>query len=38
MARVLSSVPEAGAPTDSVLPRRSSSVVMPLSAVATSWM
>ena len=38
MARALSSVPDFGAPTDRRLPFRSSSVLMPESAVATIWM
>ena len=38
IARALSSVPEAGAPTDRLLPFRSSSVSMPESWLATIWM
>jgi hypothetical protein len=38
MAREFSSVPDFGAPTDRLLPFRSASVLMPLSAVATIWM
>jgi len=37
MARELSSVPDFGAPTERLLPLRSASVLMPLSAVATIW-
>jgi hypothetical protein len=38
MARALSSVPDAGAPTERLRPLRSSSDLMPLSWLATIWM
>src|ERR1700712_564885 len=37
IARELSSVPDFGAPTDRLLPLRSASVLMPLSAGAAIW-
>ena len=38
IARAFSSVPEAGAPTERLLPLRSASVLMPESWLATIWM